>query len=134
MNKNIKIKLISTGLICLILGLTVGLNAEKDSRKNLIINKSKDSTRVWDSIDSVEKEKIYDVANKYIKDNSAEEKYIISLNKKVGDNWLIFSIIPISPVTDNATLFLEKNNGVWKGVELGTAFPELWAKHPELFK
>ena len=56
------------------------------------------------------------------------------LKKQIG-NWAIFSIIPISVDTDNTQLFMEYVNGVWLWrAGPGTAFPDLWEQHPELFE
>lgn len=133
MDKN---KIYVTAVGCLIVGLFIGMTLKKYPPEILIEKEVVvDSSSIWGSIEESEQEKVYDVANEYVKNGSVPGmKYVLSLDKKVGDNWLVFHVIPISPVTDVAQLFLEKSNGVWVGRGLGTAFPGLYAEHPELFK
>lgn len=80
-----------------------------------------------------EQQEIETIARDFVKANSVSGIEFTLVQKKVTESWVVYEVIPENVETDNALLFLQKLNGTWKGVALGTAFPELEESNPELF-
>lgn len=80
-----------------------------------------------------ERADIYLSARNFVKNNSNPElEFGLIFNWKKGD-WVNFTVIPENINTDNAQLFMYKENGQWVLKGFGTAFPDLYMKYPELF-
>ncbi len=77
---------------------------------------------------------LFDAARKaVVKGSIGGIQFDLVFNWKKG-NWVHFNVIPESVETDIAQLYLEKVGGSWKTYGPGTAFPDLYDQHPELFK
>jgi hypothetical protein len=82
-----------------------------------------------------EKSQLLDAAKTYIANYSrGTMTFTLVFLKRSGD-WAAFKTIPhntSSSATDEAWLYLEKRNGKWEGVDIGTAMIDFWEKMPEL--
>lgn len=78
-------------------------------------------------------ETMYASARKYVTENSIEGmQFSLVFNWRKGE-WVNFMVIPENVETDNAQIFMQKESGQWILKGFGTAFPDLYVKHPELF-
>lgn len=64
---------------------------------------------------------ILDAAMDYLKANAAVEAPALKLDG-VSGNFARVRVVPMNDETDPAVMFLEKKDGVWTGLVLGTAF------------
>lgn len=86
------------------------------------------------NIPFLERKQLFDNARAFIVAHSAPGmQFDLIFSKQVG-NWVVFKVFPENIDTDIATLFMEKIGGTWKAQDFGTAFPDLYDRHPELFK
>ena len=77
---------------------------------------------------------LFETARKRVVEGSVKGmQFDLVFNWKKG-NWVHFDVIPENIETDIAQLFLEKVDNHWQVYGPGTAFPDLYEQHPELFK
>jgi len=109
----------------------VSTSTESMYEKELTINSIDDLQLV---LTFEERKQVYDLARKSVMNYSSPGmEFSLVFNWKKGD-WIKFSVIPENIETDNAQLFLYKENDQWILKGFGTAFPELYEKYPELFE
>ena len=81
-----------------------------------------------------EKKQLFETARSFVSSHSTQGmQFDLVFNWKKG-SWIRFAIIPENIETDNAQLFMEKVDGKWVVRGFGTAFPDLYEQHPELFR
>ena len=81
-----------------------------------------------------ERKDLFETARKRVVEGSIEGmQFDLVFDWKKG-NWIHFTVIPENVNTDIAQLYLEKVGNHWQAYGPGTAFPDLYEQHPELFK
>lgn len=96
---------------------------------NLRINNVLD---LRDVLNEKELKEIYNLARDYAKSRTGSEDFDLIFQWKKGD-WVLFNYVPFSQENDHAQLYLHKVNTNWTAYGMGTGFPELWEKYPDLF-
>lgn len=87
---------------------------------------------------NTEQKELENSLKKYLNDpknNALPYNEVTLSSKKCVNGYAKVILHPKKPVTDDATVYLQKQNSSWKVLNLGTAFdPEFLAKLPEALR
>lgn len=81
----------------------------------------------------IEKKEILEQAQTFVQGNSVNDlKFELHFKKKIG-NWVYLQAIATNQQLDPLGIVFEKVNGKWKIYDMGTTFPDLEQRIPQLF-
>ncbi|MEK7150683.1 MAG: hypothetical protein AAB783_00585 [Patescibacteria group bacterium] len=110
-----------------------GEGSYDDAKRNIPIFNTMLSTLKFFEPQKDKSQEIIEVARIFMRAHSSKDyaDSTLLLEKEV-DGWARVEVIPKAP-NDRAWVILHIVNGSWEAVTIGTAFPDLWEKIPELF-
>ena len=122
------------GIVIALLVIGGGIYLYTNIERKNVSEELNNNTATFDTREKTEGS-VEEIAEKYVKENSVEEIEFI-LKKDFDDGTFVkFYVIPTgksAETTDEARIFLKKNDTGFKVIGFGTAFPGLEEEFPEL--